>query len=428
MRSMRSTFIVTLAGLLVLALATSVEAQRRKGKAKAPVDPLLKAASEDALTADDIVALQGKKANLLLADGKRVEDATLVKLITARDKARIKTISVEVVDKDGTTRTRGYPGKKLFRIEVEGRQYQLREIESQQAFALIDVEKHDKAVQAQLEAAGGKMWPSTSPEKQQEYVEQYKKDLQRVREHFPQLPLQLHESKYFLFMTDMPLHEVAPYLRQLDAMNEKLGEAFGFAPGENVWRGKAVIVAFVQEEAFIEYETEFMGAPPEDKVHGRAHQRADGTVTIGLQRGPDPAAFAAVLVHETAHGYMFRYKSDRVIPRWLNEGIADWIAGEIVKASNVVRQRQEQAAERLHGTHSLEGLFESPKPEAWQYGVASLMVDLMIRRDREAFRLFFDGIKEGLTWEVSLERAYAATPEDLIGLYGNAIGVPDLMP
>ncbi|MEX2285883.1 MAG: hypothetical protein WD648_02265, partial [Planctomycetaceae bacterium] len=186
--------------------------------------------------------------------------------------------------------------------------------------------------------------------------------------------------------------------------------------------------AFVEEDAFVEFETEFMGSPPNDKVHGRMHSRDDGTVIISLQRGPDPAAFAKVLVHETAHGYMFRYKSDRMIPRWLNEGIADWIAGVIVTASNIVRQRQVQAAERLRSTHSLERLFDSDSPEYWQYGVASSMVDLMIRHDKEAFRLFFDGIKEGLTWEDSLERAYAATPEDLIALYGNEIGVPDLMP
>ena len=100
----------------------------------------------------------------------------------------------------------------------------------------------------------------------------------------------------------------------------------------------------------------------------------------------------------------------------------------IVTSSHTVRERQEQAAKRLHATHTLENVFNDDAFQGWQYGVTSLMVDLLIRRDRQAFRFFFDGIKEGLTWESSLERAYAATPDDLIALYGNEIGIPDLMP
>jgi hypothetical protein len=99
----------------------------------------------------------------------------------------------------------------------------------------------------------------------------------------------------------------------------------------------------------------------------------------------------------------------------------------IVPASDSIGRRQQQAARRLRKTGSLEGMFTGDM-QSWQYGVASAMVDLMIRRDAQAFRLFFEGIKEGLSWEESLERAFSATPDDLIALYANSIGMPHLTP
>ena len=63
----------------------------------------------------------------------------------------------------------------------------------------IDVERHKNAVKKQLEANGFKLWEPLSPEKIDQYVEEEKKFLDEVKQHFSQLPLQLHESKYFLF-------------------------------------------------------------------------------------------------------------------------------------------------------------------------------------------------------------------------------------
>jgi hypothetical protein len=53
------------------------------------------------------------------------------------------------------------------------------------------------------------------------------------------------------------------------------------------------------------------------------------------------------------------------------------------------------------------------------------MVHLLAQRP-ELFKLFFNGIKEGLSWQDSLMRAYGMTPEQLTSAYGAAIGVPNL--
>jgi hypothetical protein len=407
---------------------TGSGAAKKRKPTQAEQSLMEKALTEHALSAADVDGMVGKKADLLMNDGKRLDGAKIAKFVKAKDPALIKTVAVEAEAQGGKARSRTIAGKTLFRIEVDKKPYELRHVSSQKAYALIDVDRHSAAVKSQLEANGFKLWEPLTEEKQQRYVEEEKKFLLEVKEHFSQLPMHAKESNYFLFLTDMPQAQIAPYLANLDAMNERLGEAFGFTPGENVWRGKAVIVAFVNQEDFADFEATSMKQAAPENVQGLCHTFENGRVVVSINRGDNPAFFGSVLVHETSHGYMHRYKSNRVVPRWLNEGIADWIAGVTVPESTVVRERQQEAAERLRNTGNLEGLFNGGMPEAWQYGVGSTIVDLLISRDKDAFRLFFDGIKEGLSWEDSLERAYGASKEDLLTLYANAIGVEQLEP
>ncbi len=44
------------------------------------------------------------------------------------------------------------------------------------------------------------------------------------------------------------------------------------------------------------------------------------------------------------------------------------------------------------------------------------------------YRDFIEGIKLGLPWEDALKKAYGLTPADLVRLYGQTIGIPDLRP
>ena len=206
-------------------------------------------------------------------------------------------------------------------------------------------------------------------------------------------------------------------------------QSFGFPPGHNVWRGKAVVAVFVTEAAFAEFERAIMDNPASSGAQGLCHQVSDGRVVVACYRGDSPEFLGAVLVHETAHGYMHRYKSTTHIPVWLNEGIADWIAGVSVPSSPEITRRQQEAAGLLKqsGTFGKQ-FFEADRLERWQYGAGSAMVQQMIQANPQLFQLFFNGIKEGLTWQDSLMRAYGMTPEELARGYGRSIGVPNLSP
>ena len=390
-------------------------------------DPVEAAHLEFSLNPEELDALRDQTWTLLLKNGKKEEDGTLREFLRGKQ-LRDRFRSIEYIA-SGKKSSRKIPSEQVFQLEQGETIYEVAFLPTQKYHVLIDVKKRNAAVAEKLAASGQRFWEPISPTDQQKYVDEGKELLAKAVAHFPTLPLQLHETQYFLFLSDMPAAQVKPYIQQLDKMNEALGQSFGFPPGHNVWRGKAVVAVFVTEAAFAEFERAIMDNDNSSGAQGLCHQVSDGRVVVACYRGDSPEFLGAVLVHETAHGYMHRYKSTTHIPVWLNEGIADWIAGVAVPSSPEITRRQQEAAGLLKqsGTFGKQ-FFEADRLERWQYGAGSAIVQQMIQANPQLFQLFFNGIKEGLTWQDSLMRAYGMTPEELARGYGRTIGVPGLTP
>lgn len=407
---------------LVLLTLPAVAQQERRAGANDPVEA---AHLEHALSADQLEELVGQTAELLFANGK-TETGVEIKsfLLSKQQPDRFRSIEVLLAD---DKKSRKIPAQQIFQLSVNGAVYVMALLPTQKYYVLIDTAKRDEVVNDRLKAAQQRIWEPIPPADQEKYVAEGKEFLQKVQMHFPQLPMHFTETNFFLILSDMPAAQLAPYIRQLDQMCDSLGQAFGFPPGHNVWRGKAVFVIFIRKEDFTEFEREFMEYAADTTVaQGLCHHEDDGRVTVSAYRGDNPEHFGGLLVHETAHGYMHRYKSTVFIPSWLNEGIADWITGIAVPSckSTVYRQKEAVSLLKQEGTIG-RTFYTTGHIEPWQYGVASSMVHLLAQRP-ELFKLFFNGIKEGLSWQDSLMRAYGMTPEQLTSAYGAAIGVPNL--
>src|SRR5204862_5952897 len=63
---------------------------------------------------------------------------------------------------------------------------------------------------------------------------------------------------------------------------------------------------------------------------GMCHSYITGYVHTAFYRQPDEKVFAHVLVHESVHGFVHRYRSHVYLPSWANEGLAEVIAAELV--------------------------------------------------------------------------------------------------
>ena len=151
-----------------------------------------------------------------------------------------------------------------------------------------------------------------------------------------------------------------------------------------------------------------------------------------------------VLVHETAHGFSWCYKSAEALPNWLNEGASEWIAHRVVTGDKSIDRKIQAAMVQMRNTASMGGdFFTLDHIHAWQYGVAASITDFLLnyepggrpgtstaktRGKVSRYRKLIDGIKDGLPWEDALREAYDWTPAQLTQAYGQSIGIPDLKP
>jgi hypothetical protein len=284
--------------------------------------------------------------------------------------------------------------------------------------------------QNQPDPDDNKPCPNPWPEKTEA---QQAKALTRQKELLESLPAKLSlpafpykETDHFLFATDLPPAYVSPVLVALDSMYKELCKAFRLDENSNIWLGKATIIAFARRDTFRFFEqTCFKGEPPYN-VQGLAHLARNGEVIISCYHGEVPSFFRVVIVHETTHGFMHRYRGPADIPSWINEGAADWIAGKSVPIDHSVANRQRSALAMIRMTRSLGGdFFTAEQLTVNQYGIASSITDFLLNYNFKAYRKLIDGIKDGKDWQQSLKDSYGLSPEELAFRYGMTFaGVP----
>jgi hypothetical protein len=380
---------------------------------------------EAAISAAELDALAGRPCEFVLATGKRVSGTTLLRIVRGKDKQTVRTV---VYRKGDSKATRKYRPNALKRVIVKGKPYGVAADLSLRAFVLVDVAVKQRLVGERLEAKGKRLWKPLSSQETAAVIKEQKAFLRSVGKAFPSLPMRLYETRFFLFFSDMPSDQVGLYRAELDRMNVELGKAFGVPPGENVWRGKAVFVVFVQQAAFLRFEQQFMKRNPAElrSTQGVCHQSSTGNVVVGCYRGKDPTYLAQVLVHETTHGYLHRFMSSARVPSWLNEGIAEWVSAMVVTRSRVPQIRQRKAIDRLKQTGQIGQQFFGSRIESWHYGVASRITDSLIKANPEAFRWWVVSIKEGIDWQQGLRLAFGYSPPGLMQAYGRSVGVPQI--
>src|SRR5262249_9174659 len=92
-------------------------------------------------------------------------------------------------------------------------------------------------------------------------------------------------------------------------------------------------------------------------------------------RGNDPNDFGQMLVHETSHGFIHRYKTKAQLPNWVDEGMADLIGAEMVPASTAVRNREIKAIQQMAEQRSLGGMLKAERIDGEQSEPVSLAIE-----------------------------------------------------
>ena len=269
------------------------------------------------------------------------------------------------------------------------------------------------------------LWPEPDAAAQAKALAEEKQFLRTVVDAFPMLPLRLYETEYFLFLSDMPPAQVALYTPYLDAMYREPLQGLRHPRRDEHLARAEVPGRRLPRRAGVSHLRAAVLSGARCRAHGIAHTTADGRVVIACFRGDDVAGFGRMVVHETAHGFLHRYKSSADIPSWVHEGIADWISMLIVRADDEVQFRQKRSIEIMRRTRSLGGnFFTAANIADWQYGTASSMTEFLLRLGKERYKRFIDEMKLGHEWPEALATAYGLTPETFLAQYGQFVGAP----
>lgn len=378
------------------------------------------------LTGEESPIAVGKKVTVALVSGKTLTDFEVTETLLGKEDETFKFLSVQ--DSDGKKKQK-LASSAIARIRSGEHDYDVLLDPGKKGHVLLDITQRDRDVNERLKGSRNRLWDDPTDDERAKTIAEYKEFLQQVQASY-QFPLRLYETKFFMVLSDIPPAQVAPYVASLDAMYSKLSSAFGVPKDKNIWLGKCMVLAFLNEESFHAFERTFMKNTDTQGAQGLHHSASDGRAIICCYRGNNPSYFAVVLVHETAHGFLHRLRSSVHIPPWINEGVADWVAGAIVTQSKAVAERQRDGVDRLRQTGSLGANFfeERADLQPWQYGVASNLTNFMLQIDADRYRMFILGIKEGFTPEEALNRAYGVSPAELIGQYGRSIGLNALRP
>lgn len=268
-------------------------------------------------------------------------------------------------------------------------------------------------------------WPTLNDQQQAEAIEQLKKFAEETANKLNH-PLRMLETRYFLFVSDLSPQEANNWAGLLDRMYVRLAGMFAVPKAENIWRGKALIFVFSNADDYRHYERTMVHTDPGTSA-GMCHSYSDGTVKIAFYRQKNELTFAHVLVHESVHGFIHRYRSPTYIPSWANEGLAETIATDLVPERGRRSTVMSRARENLQGhQNSMGDFFTTPHIDDWQYPVAETLCTFMIQASSRNYVAFIKGIKDGLTWDEALEKKYQAPVDRLVPVYGQWIGVRNL--
>ncbi len=273
-------------------------------------------------------------------------------------------------------------------------------------------------------------WGELSPELMAESVEALKKEADEATEQMG-VRLRTYEDDNFLLFTDLPPAEARRWAGLLDEMYDRLLETFDLPAGQNIFRGKCAIYVFSRQTDYFQYCAQTLGFPAMGTA-GVCHSRGDGFCVVAFYRQENTLNFAHVLVHESVHAFVHRYRSHPFIPSWINEGLAEHIAYKLVDSRGFGESDWAQQAEymrrRLRQLDSLQGMLDLPHIQGWQYPVASELCAFMIRQSPTRYRDFINAIKDGKHWQQALREDYGIDRDQLVRAFGDAIGARNLRP
>lgn len=192
-----------------------------------------------------------------------------------------------------------------------------------------------------------------------------------------------------------------------EKMYRAMCKQFDIPPAENIWAGKCPIYIFWETRHYEQFTT---------KVDERRMSAAAGYTAqrgafayIVMNRCETRTRFYEVLVHEATHAFLARYRTNRTVPRWLNEGLAEYMAAELVPGCSAEEKYLSATRTAVRENRNVSSVFKTVEMNNFDYGIVQSIVRFLIARDRKAFIKLIRLIKDGKPEAAALHEAYKLT-------------------
>ena len=237
--------------------------------------------------------------------------------------------------------------------------------------------------------------------------------------------MHLVETEHFLIFSAWNPSNDRALAKVCEEMYEKLHQQFNISRTEPVWIGKCPIYIFWEPAHFLRFTAEVdrvsrsnSSASHADGYHATrgsfSHIVINGVRDFGASQPEATRRFYEVLVHEGAHAFLNRYISSRSLSRWIEEGLADYMAATLVPMSEASRKHLEGARYGLRRPSAVSRLFEKTELSSIDYGIAQSLVRYLIQTNTDAFITFVQSMKQGTRESDALASAYGLSRSELV--------------
>ena len=246
------------------------------------------------------------------------------------------------------------------------------------------------------------------------------------------------ETDHALIFTDWPPESHAWLVHNVESAHAAVARLFWIPEGERIFVGRLPVFMFADRGDYVRFFESLAPGGGAEHTAGVYFGRRDGTghmmmwrpeitgnrtsggfVAEAVAAGEDK--WAATLSHELTHAFAHRYRTNRAIPSWLNEGLAEVAEHSLFPQP----EAYDKARRRARQIRSLRPMFAARRIDGPDYPVARTVVELLLARGGgDRFRAFFDDLKDGTDVEDALAEHYQIDVDQLEAAWRQEIARP----
>jgi hypothetical protein len=225
--------------------------------------------------------------------------------------------------------------------------------------------------------------------------------------------MHLVETRDFLIFSTWPHKDDAKLADSCEKMHAHLRQQFMMPRDQQVWAGKLPIYLLEDKQQYHRF-TDEVDQRKSPEAGGYLSQQSDGFCHMVLNHVHSATYFYGLLVHEGTHAFLARYATTAALPTWLNEGLAEAMAAQLVPGCTAAARYLSATRAAVLRDIDPSPLFKTVELNELDYGLAQSLVRFLLARDRKAFIQLIKLLKVGTEESEALSRAYGLTREELV--------------